>query len=594
MSAAAAFVPEDRTGKYFAGAFPFGVCADCAEPACHEYAANESGAPAGGDEPRAPRRVCQLHLPESIVFCPFLGQQQKMYYSPARWVLGGGGAGGSKTFMGARLWLKQYAVEQTRYAAGEIEVSQGHCLFLRRTIPEALQEIRKFQSYMRRIDPNVRWSEKYNLAEYPSAGGLKVQFGGCDDDSDWERYWGGQYTLVVLDEGVAFTFTQIDKLDQRIRTDDPVLGRMLQLYILTNPIKGAFDKETRRHTKDWLKRRFVKRAPPETPVRVRVTLSDGRQVEDIQQYIPSNLYDNPALMRDGRYEASLRQRSIAVQRALLGCDWDVDEGAWVGDDWDPQIHICEPFEIPHGWFKFKMGDYGWDSRSSILWVAVDPEGNFVCYRSLSTRRVTAEDLGLLIRQIERRGAFWKNPRTGAQITIVTGEWDEAADMTTVQGPMDSSLWARVGETGPSRAEEINKNGAGFYQCKKNPHSAAMQILQRLRRRTPTADGKLLIPGIRFFSTCWNRVKTDQGGWDEVGPVYSIPSVPANPSDPDVWDTTGDDHDLDALGYGCLSRPLAGQPEVPTDQPNAAVYDLMRFRRRAEEKTTFPNWRANGR
>lgn len=587
MTTAVAFAPSDLTGKYLDGLFPFGVCREegCGLPACHEYQpSNENG---------GFRRVCQRHLPGGFLFCPFLGQQSKMYHSPARWVLGGGGAGGSKTFMGARLYLKQLMVERARFARGEIESSQGHALFLRRTLPEALQVIAQFKAYFRKLDPNVRWSEKYNLAEFPSAGGFRVQFGGCDDDGDWERYWGSQFTLVVMDEAVMFTTTQIDKIDQRIRSDDPVLGQMLQMYLLTNPIAGAFDKETRVYTKDWLKKRFVKVAAPETPVRVRVQLSDGRISEEIQQYIPSNLYDNPALMRDGKYEANLRSRSVAVQRALLACDWDVEEGSWVGDDWDASVHICDPFPIPNGWFKFKCGDYGWAARSSIQWIAVDPEGNFVCYRSLSTRHTTADELGLLIRDIERRPAVWKNQKTGEQVLIVNNEWDEGSDMSTVMGPMDTELWAKHGETGPSRAEEINSHGAGFYKCDKNRHSAAEQIRKRLRRRTPDAQGNFVIPGLRFFSTCWNRIKAPGGGWDTVGPIYSIPSIPADGHDPDLWDTRADDHDIDALGYGALSRALSGIEE-PKDRANAAVFDVLRIRKRTEDNTDFPTWRsANG-
>src|SRR5687767_948156 len=127
-----AFVPENTAGKYLYGTQPYGPCtvSNCNEPfgAWHEY---KPGDPA--------TRVCGKHLPKNILFSPFLGQQTKMYHSPARWLLGGGGAGGSKTYMGARLWLKQYAVERQRFQRGEITNSQGHCLFLRRTVPEIVQ-----------------------------------------------------------------------------------------------------------------------------------------------------------------------------------------------------------------------------------------------------------------------------------------------------------------------------------------------------------------------------------------------------------------------------------------------------------------------
>jgi hypothetical protein len=55
---------------------------------------------------------------------------------------------------------------------------------------------------------------------------------------------------------------QIEELDSRIRCSDPVLGRMLQMVIATNPIGYGLP------TKAWLKRRFISIARPWQPVRV--------------------------------------------------------------------------------------------------------------------------------------------------------------------------------------------------------------------------------------------------------------------------------------------------------------------------------------
>ncbi len=566
MTAHATISNEDKYGH---GKFPFGQCSgpDCERAACHRY---------------GERLVCQRHLPAEVIFAPFLGQQEKLFAATERWVLGGGGAGGSKTFGGLHLFLKQYAVERRRFEAGEIETSKAHCLFLRRTMPELLQVVSYFKTIMRRIDANVVWNDNEKTARFPSAGNLIVQFGGMEHDDDWQKYWGGSYTLCVIDEAVQFTTEQIDRIDQRIRVADPVLGSMLQLYLLTNPIGTA--------TKLWMKRRFVSVAEPETPVKVRVKLLDGRVSEDWQIYIPSNLYDNPALMEDGKYEGSLMMRSEATRRALLFNDWEVDEGAWVGEDWDPSVHICEPFRIPNGWARFKSADYGFSSRSSVLWFAVDPDGNFICYRSLSTRKMTAEELAQRIKDIE------SEPLIIGGITVVEAEWDKAADMSTVWGPMDSSAWASQGESGESRGEVFDKLGVGFTRADKGPrmrHSAAEQIRNRLRRRTPNAKGEFVIPGLRFFRTCRTRIRaTDGSGWEETGPLATIPLLGTDPNDPDVWDTGADDHDMDALAYGTQSRQLSGTDEQPVSPAQGVVLDMIRLREaRANTGSAFPEWYA---
>ncbi len=367
----------------------------------------------------------------------------------------------------------------------------------------------------------------------------------------------------VFDEAVGFTQKQIEELDSRLRTDDPVLGPMLQLILCTNPIGSV--------TKLWLRRRFVEAADPETPVLVRVPLADGRVIEEWQVYIPANLYDNPYLMEDGRYEANLMTKGSATKRALLLNDWYVDEGAWVGDDWDPAIHVCDPFPIPRAWFKFKFADYGFSARSSVMWAACDPEGNMIVYRSYSCRGKTAEELGRQVREIE----------------IQAGEWDREADCSNVYGPMDSSLWARVGETGPSRGEILDNMGCAFTRSDKNPDSAAEQIRSRLRRRTPDAHGNMVVPGLRFFRTCKSRLRAKDGGWEETGPIATIPLVQCDPNNPDRWDTNDDDHDLDALGYGCLSRPLPGEHELPQSQAEATVIELLRFREEPKRAAVFP-------
>lgn len=543
---------------YFSSKFPYGQCVEngCGRAACHRYADNDNGE----------RRVCRKHLPENIIFCPFMGQQEKLFSTECRYVLGGGGAGGTKTYGGARLWLKQYYREEQRIEAGEISRSKGRALFLRRTIPEVLQVIEDFKSYFRRIDPNAKWSEEYNQATF--SNGYVVRFGGMQDDDDWQKYWGDYWTLVVFDEATQFKIKQIEKVDLRIRCDDPNI--VLQLYLLTNPIGGE--------TRSYLKARFVRVAEPEQVVVIPTKLTDGRIVEDTQVYIPSNVFDNPALMEDGRYEATLRRYGANTLRALLFNDWDVDEGAWVGDDWDPAVHVVEPFPIPKGWTRFKAMDYGHSARTAVHWYAVDPENNIVCYRSVSYTGKVAEEVARLIRGIE----------------MEAGEWDMMTDCSTVFGPADASLWARQGEGVESRGEILDNHGCGFYRGPNRyagyRSDAANQIRSRLRRRTANAVGELVVPGIRFFSTCKTKVRTKDGRVDETGPIVTIPQVATDEKDPDVWDTDGDDHDLDTLGYACSSRPISGEHELPQDPQQAVVMDMLKWKTQQQpRRAVFPEW-----
>jgi hypothetical protein len=490
-------------------------------------------------------------------------------------VLGGGGAGGSKTYAGARLWLKQYQSEQQRFENKEIERSMGHAIFFRRMGPQLLQVIEDFKSYKDKIGPN-KWDGDANCCTF--ANGYKVQFAGIKDEDDYLKWYGNAYTLIVFDEATQFTKKQIVQLDTRLRCADEVLGEMLQLYLLTNPIGGE--------TKQWLKQTYVSHGP-EVRVWEETELLDGRIVRESRVYIPCNLFDNPSLIADGRYEANLRKHGDAILQALLLNDWDVDEGTWVGADWDPSVHTCYPFAIPVSWPRTKSLDYGYGrsqqtrTRSAVHWSAWDPEGNQIVYRAYSCRGLTAKELAYRIREIERHPLIYRAEKGGREIIITQNEWDEERDMSNITGPADADLWSSAGERddGESRGEVMEKIGVGFYPSKKGKvvrGQSGEHMRNRMRSRTPDAKGSLEpgIAGIRFFlKTTESRILVD-GEVVWTGPTHSIPSVPFDPTNPDVW-ADEDDHDLDAWGYQVLDRPGAAEreEEIPPDN----VVDMWHVR-----------------
>lgn len=527
--AAAAVVRE--VIRNFSQPAPYGPCApandNCDQPAVHRH-------PEGN-------LVCRVHLPPETLWAPFLGKQERFMATTERYVLFGGSAGPGKSDCAIRKWIPQWHSEHLRWVRGEIDQSVGHVLVLRRQIPELLQLIGRFKRFMHRLDAGADWNEAKRICTFSC--GYIVQFAGIENDDDWEKYYGPEYTMVIFDEATQFTVEQIEQLDSRIRTTDPALAGSLQLILCTNPVGHE--------TKLWLRQRYVEAAPAETTVIIRTKLRDGRVVDATQVYIPASIYDNPAILSDGQYEANLMRKGSAMKRALLDGDWYVDAGSWVGDDWDPSIHICEPFEIPATWTKLKSGDYGHASNSSIQWFAVDFDGNMVCYRSLTIKGKTAEQLGAIIRELESETLYAK--RSDGTVVKVTGpEWDKEAGCSTVWGPMDQSLWSKMGETGPSRGEILDRMGCGFMKADRSRESAADQVRTRLQRRTPNASGDLVVPGIRWFSSCTTKQRVGNKVIT-TGPIITIPAIDIDPNNPDLWNTKGDDHDLDSAGYGCLYR-----------------------------------------
>lgn len=371
-----------------------------------------------------------------------------------------------------------------------------------------------------------------------------------------------------FDEATTFTEEQFDQIDTRVRSADPVLSQMLYVRLGTNPVGPGLE---------WVRRRFVEVAKPNTPVivRIKTPITENGQtryetVERQQIFIPARLGDNPSINQK-EYAATLTGKSAATRRALLEGDWYANtEGAWVGDDWDQDIHICEPFKIPTGWPKSRCGDYGysWPGLASIQWVATDTDGNGVVYRSLTTSRQNAEMLAYRIKEIE----------------MDAGEWDIDRGCSKLRGPLDSSCWSQTGAIGPTIAESFFNVGVIWDKCDKNREAAAEQMRQRLVRRTahPTLkdeNGKpeYCIPGIRWFSTCYSYVLNPRGNRVKTGPIVTIPVLPADENQPDVPDTKANDHDYDGISYWCLSRPLTAD--------NANVHpDELRERRKKQRES----------
>ena len=58
------------------------------------------------------------------------------------------------------------------------------------------------------------------------------------------------------------------------------------------------------------------------------------------------------------------------------------------------------------------------------------------------------------------------------------------------------------------------------------------------------------PGIKVFNTCFHLIRT-------------LPEITHDKNQPEKYDTNGEDHAIDAIGYGCMSRPW--KPTAPKNQ-----------------------------
>lgn len=281
----------------------------------------------------------------------------------------------------------------------------------------------------------------------------------------------------------------------------------------------------------WVKKMFVDPSAPNKPfwakdeetgeTLVWPATSKFAQENDIvgkpmfrRKFIPATLFDNPYLSEDGMYEANLSSLPEHQRKQLLEGNWDVNEGA-AFTEWNRDIHVIEPFEIPSNWTKFRSADYGYGSFSGVLWFAVEPKTNkLVVYRELYTHKVTAVDLADMVMEVEQ----------GEKVSY---------------GVSDSSLWHQRGDSGPSLAEQMIQKGCRWRpsdRSKGSKVSSKNELHRRLQVDEWTGE-----PRIQFFNTLTNT-------------IAQIPSLPLDKKNPEDVDTNAEDHIYDALRYGIMSRP----------------------------------------
>lgn len=108
--------------------------------------------------------------------------------------------------------------------------------------------------------------------------------------------------------------------------------------------------------------------------------------------------DNPTLFDDRGVITEQGIRTLAVLDGLTGTrkerlrfgKWVSAEGA-VYADWDPAIHMIDPFPIPDDWARYRVIDFGFVNPFVCQWWAEDSDGRLYRYRELYQTNLLTHD-----------------------------------------------------------------------------------------------------------------------------------------------------------------------------------------------------------
>ena len=428
---------------------------------------------------------------KEVIFEPNKGPQTEFLAASEREVFYGGARGGGKSYA--------MLIDPLRYC----DKSHHRALLLRRSMPELRDLINHSQRLYSRAFPGAKWREQEKEWRFPS--GAKIEFGYAENTTDALRYQGQSYTWIGVDELPQYPTPDIyNFLRSSLRSVDPEIP----VYMRATGNPGNVGSS-------WVKEMFVDPAIPNERFSIDIQTPVGNK-KITRRFIPAKLQDNPYLMQTEDYYIMLASLPEVQRKQFLDGDWGAYENASF-PEFNKDVHIVEPFELPRNWHKFRSCDWGYSSPACVLWFAIDFDNNLYIYRELYTKKVVADIFAQQVLNLEHNEYIR-------------------------YGVLDASTWAKRGDIGPSIAETMINTGCRWRPSDRSPRSrinGKLEIHKRLSLRE-TNDG--LKPSLFVFNNCLNLIRT-------------LPLLPCDKNNPEDVDTHAEDHAYDALRYGCMSRPI---------------------------------------
>lgn len=438
----------------------------------------------------------------------------------------GGAAGGGKS--------DALVIEALR----QVHIPHYKGLILRKTFPQLTELIEKSQNYYRKAFPKAKYVETSHTWKFPS--GAKIRFGSMQHTKDRLNYQGQAYDYIAFDELTHFTREEYMYMFSRCRPNGP--GTVCYIRATANP--GGIGH-------GWVKERFITAGTPFETIFEDVSYTDGDGKEKTARrtrvFIPSTVFDNPALLRNNpAYVEDLAALPAAERNALLYGNWDTFSGQvfleWVNDPkhYEDRIHthVVKPFKVPKDWAVWCSLDWGYAKPFSVGWYAVDQDRRMYRIREYygctgtpnEGVKLEPTEVAMKIREIEVTDPNLKD--------------------RTIHRVGDPAIWGSQGTE--SVGALFERQRVYFEKGENDRMQGKMQVHHRLKF---DENG---IPLFYCFDTCKNFIRT-------------VPALVYSETDVEDVDTKSEDHIYDEFRYVCMKNPIA--PPKATEK-DMKVYDPL--------------------
>lgn len=346
-----------------------------------------------------------------------------------------------------------------------------------------------------------------NSVQYGNDSSLK--FGHCEKEGDEINYLSDEYDLILFDEETTFKEKQIVLIGSRARTSRSD-GWNPMVAGGTNP--GGISAQ-------YCLSHFINKNP------------DPGQYPHYDPndyiYIAGTLDDNPYL--NISYEKSLDDLPRELREAYRFGNWNIFPGQY-WKEYKAKIHT-DFIDVPASVERFCSMDWGYSKPGVCLWWACLPDGKlYIEDEYVFTETIASE----VAKEVKRRNAQRK----------ILVRYTAA----------DPSMWAKGGQTGESISETMRK--AGLYNLRpgKNDRVNGWQRVRHLLRLDQDDIAFVRINPKKCPYLC-----------------RTFPQQVSDKNNEEDMDSSGEDHALDAMRYGAMSRPT---PTLLSDGPRRAPREAV--------------------
>lgn len=309
------------------------------------------------------------------------GGQVRFFSSPAFECLGGGQAGGGKSWSLVSMALGNHGQDQKSIGVPYYKLPGYQAVLFRRQTTQLVNLLNEaHKSYpllggtytaQRRGDPGPCYQFATDKENEPA----RIYFCHLENEDDKENHQGQQYQFAGFDELTQFTLTQYLYIFSRVR-------QIIHPDIIT-AVRGTTNPTGPGLW--WVKKRFINNLTPDTisyfladqdpkinPQGIKVPAGTKHALS--REFIPMTLGENLKMMEaDPNYASRIMQLGGQMAKALLGGDWDAFGGDFF-KMFDYGREVIRPFDIPKAWRLYVSVDPGWAGTCAAVMIAVDLTG----------------------------------------------------------------------------------------------------------------------------------------------------------------------------------------------------------------------------